>query len=283
MRPLAKLLKDELTTEELELVPKSYDVMGSEEKAIAVIEIPEGLKDKKELVAGALMKLNKNVKSILNKTSGREGTFRLEELELVGGDNDTEVVHKEHGYLLKLDPKKVFFSPREATERQRIASQVKPREDVLVIFSGIAPYAICMAKRQPGVNKVYCIEINSDAHRYAQENVRINKLAHKIVLINGDVKKVYGQLKVKFDRVVMPIAVGGEAYLDYAFKLVEDNGMIHFYSTGRESDLFTEAEKNVINVAMNNRKKIRIENKVKVLPFGVRSYKICLDVRAGVA
>ncbi|MEK6909568.1 MAG: class I SAM-dependent methyltransferase family protein [Candidatus Aenigmatarchaeota archaeon] len=282
MRPLVKLLKDELTKEELELVPRSYDVIGSDEKAVAIIEIPEKLKDKKKLVAETLIKLNRNVKSVLNKTSGRKGTFRLEDLELLAGDNNTEVIHREHGYLLKLNPRKVFFSPRESTERQRIASQVKPGEDVLVMFSGIAPYGICIAKRQPEVNKAYCIEINPEGHGYAQENVRINKLAHKIILINGDVKKIAGQLKIKFDRIVMPMAVGGEAYLDYAFKLVKNNGMIHFYSTGNESDLFTEAEKNVINAAMDSRKKIRIENKIKILPFGVRSYKICLDVRAGV-
>lgn len=282
MRPLAKLLKDVLTAEELELVPKSYDVIGSEEKAVAIIEIPEGLKEKK-LVAEALMKLNRNVKTVLDKTSGREGTFRLEELELLAGEENTEVIHKEHGYLLKLDPKKVFFSPREATERQRIAFQVKPQETVVVFFSGIGVYPIAICKKQPLVDKVYAVEINPEAHRYAQENVRINKLAHKIVLINGDVKKVVNQLKVKFDRVIMPIAVGGEAYLDYAFKLVKDSGTIHFYSVGNDKNLFTEAEKFVIKSAIDNRKKIHIENKVKVLPFSVRKYKVCLDVRAGVA
>lgn len=281
MRPLAKLLKDELTDEELEIVPRSYDVIGSEEKAVAIIEIPEGLESKKELIAEVLMKLNKNVKSVLNKISGRSGEYRLEELEVLAGEENTEVIHKEHGYLLKLDPRKVFFSPREATERQRIASQVKSGEDVLVMFSGVAPYAICIAKKQSEVNKVCCIEINPYAHDYAKENVRINKLAHKIVLINGDIKKVSGKLGMKFDRIIMPIAVGGEAFLDNAFKLVKIGGMIHFYSTGKEENVFIESEKDVINVALSNRKRIKIENRIKVLPFSVRSWKICLDIRVG--
>lgn len=282
MRPLARLLEGELTEEELDLVPRSYDVVGSEEKAVAIVEIPEELKSKKKLVAEALMKLNKNVSSVLNKVSGRKGNYRLEDLELLAGDKDTEVIHKEHGCMLKLDPQKVFFSPREATERQRIASQVEAGETVLVLFSGVGPYAIQIGKKQPEINKIYCIEINPSAHEYAQENVRINKLSHKIILINEDVKKATN-LKMKFDRIAMPIAVGGESYLDYAFKLVKDGGVIHFYSTGDDKNLFVEAEKFVINTAINNRKKIRIENRIKVLPFGVRSYKICLDVRAGVA
>ena len=277
MRPLAKILKGNLTDEESELVPRSYDVIGSEEKSVAIIEIPKELENKKKLIAEALMKLNRNVKSVLNKTSGRKGTYRLEDLELIVGDKDTEVIHKEHGYLLKLDPQKVFFSPREATERQRIASQVKSGENVLVMFSGVAPYAICIAKKQPEVNKIYCIEINPDAHRYAQENVRINKLSHKIVLINGDVKNL--NLNVKFDRIVMPMAIGGENFLDYAFKFVKNGGIIHFYSTGNDKNLFVEAEKFVINVAINNRKKIRIENRVKVLPFGVRLWKVAVELK----
>ncbi len=283
MRPLAKILESELTKEELELVPRSYDVIGSEEKSVVIIEIPEELEGKKSLVAEAVMKLNKSVKSVLNKVSGRKGVHRLENLELVEGDENTEVLHKEHGYLLKVDPRKVFFSPREATERRRIASLIKGGENVCVFFSGCSPYPICIAKKQPFVNKIYAIEINPDAHKYAQANVRINKLSHKIVLINDDVKKVSNDLKIKFDRIVMPIAVGGENFLDYAFRFVKDGGVIHFYSTGDDKNLFTEAEKFVINAAINNRKKIRIENRVKVLPFASRKYKVCLDVRAGVA
>jgi tRNA (guanine37-N1)-methyltransferase len=283
MRPIAKLLKDKLTEDELELVPKSYDVVGSEPKSVAIVEIPEELAEKKVLIAEAVMELNKSVKSVLNKLSGRKGTYRLDDMEFVAGDENTEVVHKEHGYILKLDPRKVFFSPREATERQRIASLVKEDENVCVFFSGIAVYPMAICKNQPSVGKVYAIEINPDSHYYAQENVRINKLAHKVVLINGDVKKVSSELKIKFDRIAMPMAVDAENYLDYAFKLVKDGGVIHFYSTGGETDLFGEAEKHVINAAIRNRKKIRVENRVKMTPFGVRKHKVCLDVNAGVA
>ncbi|MBI1978639.1 MAG: class I SAM-dependent methyltransferase family protein [Candidatus Aenigmarchaeota archaeon] len=279
MRPLAKLLEGELNPEELSLVPRSYDIIGSESGAVAVVEIPEELLNRKEAVAEAILKSNKNVKSVLNKSSGRKGTYRLEELEVIAGDENTEVLHKEFGYTLKLDPRKVFFSPREATERQRIASQVKASETVLVMFSGIGVYPISIAKKQPLVGKVYGIEINPDAHLYAQENVRMNKLAHKIVLINDDVRNACKVFNFKFDRIAMPMAVGGEKYLDYAFKLVKDGGIIHFYSTGNDKNLFAESEKFVINAAINNRKKIHIENRVKILPFGVKSWKVAVELK----
>ncbi len=282
MKPLAEMLKSELTPSELELVPRSYDIIGSESGAVIIVEIPGELTSKKRLIGENLLKFNKHVKSVLNKTSGRKGTFRLEETELVAGSENTEVLHKEHGYTIKIDPSKVFFSPREATERQRIASLVKPDEDVLIMFSGAAPYAICIAKKQPDVKKIYCIEINPDAHHYAQENVRINKLAHKIILMNGDVRKVSDQLGTKFDRIVMPIAVGGEEFLDVAFKLIKAGGMIHFYYTGKADDMFSDGKEIVQKIAKENEVKFKIENEIKMLPFSVRMYKICLDIRAGV-
>ena len=49
-----------------------------------------------------------------------EGELRLRSYRLLAGEENTEVLHKEHGYMLRLDPKKTYFSVREGTERQRI-------------------------------------------------------------------------------------------------------------------------------------------------------------------
>ena len=276
-RPLATLLKDKLTEEELALVPRSYDVIGSREKSVAIIEIPEGLENKKQLIAEAVLKLNKKVKSVLNKLSGRKGPYRTEDLELLAGDENTEVIHKEHYYMVKLDPQKIFFSPRELTERQRIAGQVKVDEIVLVMFSGCMPYGLAIAKKQPLVKKIYGVEINPDAHEYGVENIRINKLSHKIISINDDVRIACPRLG-KFDRIIMPYAVGAYQFLDVAFSCVKDKGIVHFYHIGPESDLFTEAESLAKATASHTNKKIKIIKRVKTLPFGTRYWKICLDI-----
>lgn len=279
VRPIAELIKDKLTAEELELVPRSYDLIGSRDKLVAIVEIPEELEGKKQLIGDAIIKLNKNVKSVLSKLSGRRGTFRLEELELIAGESNTEVVHKEHGYSIRLDPRKVFFSPRELTERQRIASQVKAGENVLVMFSGSGVYCIAIAKKQPAVNKIYGIEINPDAHKYAVENVRINKLSHKIVLIEGDVRDVCPRLSIKFDRIIMPLAREAYRYLDVAMNCVKKDGFVHFYHIGYEMDLFSDAERIVKEISEKMNKKFEVINHVCVLPFGSRNYKICLDIK----
>lgn len=281
---LKEILKNELSEEELKLLPRSFDIIGSKEKAVAIVEIPEELKDKEKIIGEALMKLHKNVKSVLKKVSERKGIERLRKYKLIAGDADTEVIHKEYGYLLKLDPQKVYFSPREATERQRVASKVKPGEKVLVMFSGVAPYCIAIAKKQAKVEKVYGIEINKAAHEYAKHNVRINGLSDKIILINGDVREVCPKLKEKFDRIVMPLPLGSETFLDLALKLVKKNGIIHFYSWGKEENLYENAIKAIEKYTKKFRKKYKILEKRKVLPYAPKTWKVCIDFKvAGVA
>lgn len=285
MKPLISYLSDKLTEEELKLVPRSYDIIGSREKAVAIVQIPKELEDKKQLIAEAIMKLNKPVKTVLNKISKRKGSYRLEDLELIAGSDDTEVLHKEFGYILKLDPRKVYFSPREARERQKIASQVKPNETVMIMFSGSIPYGIAIAKKQPKVKKVYGVEINENAHHYALENVRINKVSHLVVPLLGDVRIVCKKYYGTCDRVVMPLPLGAGSFLDIAINcLKKKGGIIHFYNWGKEDDLYSNALKQIEEQTKRLNKKFKVLNKRKVLPYAPRIFKICIDFKvAGIA
>lgn len=269
-----------LTKEELELIPSSFDVIGSREKAVAIVEIPDGLKEKEELIAEAMMKLHKNVKSVLKKTSERKGELRVREHLLIAGDTNTEVIHKEYGYSIKVDPQKVYFSPREGTERQRIASQVKPNENVLVMFSGVGPYALAIAKKQPKIKQVLAVEINKAGDKYANENVKINKMKNKITPIQGDVRKVCPKYYGQFDRVVMPLPLGAESFLDVAIRCLNPKGgVIHFYNWGPEDDLYSKALKIIEKNAKKLKKKFEILSKRKVLPYAPKTFKVCIDFK----
>jgi len=90
-------------------------------------------------------------------------------------------VAKENNIRLKLDIEKVYFSPRLSLERMRIAELVntsksresknkksEKKEDILVMFSGCAPYCCVIAKNaKTKVNSVIGIEINPEGHKYA--------------------------------------------------------------------------------------------------------------------
>jgi len=275
---LRDLLKGVLNENELKYVPSSFDIVGSREKAIAILEIPPEIYRRKEVIAEALMKLHKNVKTVVIKRSPRKGKYRVREFEVVLGEGGTEVIHREHGSLIKLDPLKVYFSPREATERIRVASKVREGEVVMLMFAGVGPYALAIARECPRVGKVIAIEINPYAYKYLEENVKLNSLEGKVIPVLGDVRDKCKEWYGKCDRVIMPLPKGAYWYLDEAFRCLKPKGgVIHFYHWGPEDDLFTEAIDIIRDYAEKYGVKVKILDKRKVLPYAPRIYKVCIE------
>lgn len=273
---LKEILRGKIDEKKLNFVPKSFDVIGSKEKAVAIVEIPKELEDEKKKIAEAIVALNKNVKSVLRKASARTGKFRTREYELIVGSSNTEVLHKEFGYTLKVDPQKVYFSPREATERQKIAEQVKPNETVALFFAGIGAYGIAIAKKQSTVKKIISIEISPAAVNYMKENIRINKVAHLIIAIKGDVSKGAKKFFGKCNRVILPLPLEAKNFLDLAIKCLKPNGILHYYTISDET--FESAEKELEALKSFN-KTYKIVGKRLVLPYSPRKWKVCLDVK----
>ncbi|NIM47457.1 MAG: methyltransferase [Candidatus Aenigmarchaeota archaeon] len=248
----------------------AYDTIGNKERAVALIGV--NAKNPKK-TAKEIMKRHKNVKSVLQKLAERKDTFRLYPCKLLVGEKNTEVIHKEHNYLIKVDPQKVYFSPREGTERQRIANMVKSGERILVMFSGAAPYAIAIGKKHPDC-KITCIEINVKGIEYSEKNVRLNKL-HNIKNICADVRDIRNI--GKFDRIIMPLVERAIEYLDVAFLHSKKGTIIHLYGLSKND--FKELEEKVKKKAGIFNIKYKIIKRQKVLPYAPRIMKVRLDIK----
>jgi tRNA (guanine37-N1)-methyltransferase len=262
----------------LDYVPRSFDILGSRDKAVAIIDIPEELDDYRAEVGIAITRVHGNVESVLSRESGREGRFRVRDLEVIYGDTDTEVIHKESGCRLKLDPQVTYFSPRESTERERIVSKVESGEDILVMFSGIGPLPICITKKVADTTAT-AIELNPWAHRYCIENIELNKVKGKVNAILGDVREVCPSFKKDFDRVLMPLPKGAYKYLDVAIPTLKRGGVIHFYHWAPEEDLWSEGERLIDNASRMLRREATIIDRQTVSQYSPRVYKIRLDAR----
>ena len=250
----------------------AYDIIGNKDKAIALIGV--NTKNPKK-VAREIMNRHKNVKSVLQKLSERKDTFRLYPCKLLLGDKNTEVIHKEHGYFLKIDPQKVYFSPREATERQRVAEMVKSGENVLVMFSGAGPYALAIGKKHLGC-KITCIEINLKGVEYAEKNARLNNIKN-IRNICADVRRVRNI--GKFDRIIMPLVEKAIDYLDEAFLHSKKGAIIHLYGLSNEKENFKDIEERIKEKAEIYNFKYKIIKRQKVLPYAPRILKVRLDIK----
>lgn len=251
----------------------SFDIIGSKEKGVAIVDIPDELIKEKIEIAEQLIKEHKNIKSVLRKVSDRKGVFRTREYEFLAGDKNTEVIHKESGCRFKLDPKEVYFSMREGTERLRIAEQTNPEETVMLMFSGIGVYGIIIAKKQPEVKKIISIEINPKAFEYMKENIQLNKVDDKIIPILGDVREKCEDWFGKCDRVIMPLPHDAWEFLDIASECLKNKGTIHLYFIAREDEV-DEIVKTKLKNFKNTKHTLR-----KVLPYSPRTNKYCIDIQ----
>jgi len=272
---LKDLLTKKLTKKEISLVPSSFDIIGNKEKAIAIIEIPTQLKKKKKIIATALMKQHKNIKTVLGKESPRKGRYRTRKLKIIKGKKNTEVLHVESGCRFLLDPKKVYFSPREGTERMRIAEKINKNEVVAIFFAGVGPFAIIIGKKAKP-KKIIGIEINPTAVKYFKENIRLNKLEN-VEIVEGDVEKEAKKFYKKCNRVLMPLPEKSEEYLEEAINCVK-SGIIHFYCFSEE-DKISEKKRKISSVAKKLKRKLKIISINNVLPYGPRIWKYRIDFK----
>jgi len=268
---LKDFLEKKLTKKELGLVKRSFDVVGD----IAIIEVPKELVKKQKSIAQILINQHKNIKVVLKKSSIHEGTFRTQKLQHIAGEKRKETIYKENQVSIKLDVEKVYFSARLSTERKRIAELVKKNEEVLVMFSGCGIYPVVISKNTSAKN-ITGIEINPIGHKYALKNIELNKI-NNVTFIQGDVRKKYLSLKQKFDRILMPLPMGAEEYLDIALKLSKPKAVVHFYDFLDERNFPKESVDKVKKACIKYKKKCKIKKSIKCGQYSPMKYRVCID------
>ena len=266
-KSFAELLKDELTSEEIEELKTSFDTIGD----IVILEIPEDLEDKKAEIGDAAHEFTKR-RSIYMKRSAIKGTTRVRDLEFLSGVDNPVTIHKEHQSRLKLDVSKVYFSPRLATERKRVMESVEDGEKILDMFCGIGPFPIVIAKNK-NVD-ITAVDINEVAIEYLKENIKLNKLKGTITPIAGDVNEVSKSLKNKFDRIIMNLPGLAYSFLDLAMDLIEDGGIINYYEF---SDSYEQGISRLKEAGLKKNKEVKIINTRKVKSTSPGEWHVAID------
>lgn len=254
------------------------DVVGSGDRMVALVELEEGSEKNIEEVAREVMAENGNIKSVLQKFPGTKGGYRTKTYKFIAGDRNTEVLHKEYGYLLKLDPQKVYFSPRESTVRQHISGRVMPGDRVLVMFAGVGPYPVCMAKTQPKLSEVVAVEFNPEAFRYMKDNVRMNKIAHLVTPLMGDVREVCAEMQGQFDVVVMPMIEAFD-FIDLAIRCCKRGGLVNVYMVSDKGRLYEDCRAAIKEKMEAAGREYEIEDESKVGLYSPGKWKVLIEIR----
>ena len=225
---LRELLKDKLQEEKLSLVPKRFEVIGD----IAILNLPPSLYDEKYLIAQALLSHNKKMKVVLLKKNKLAGEKRTAEFEILIGERTT-TIHKENDCLFNVDIARTYFSGKLYFERSRIADKVNNGEDVLVLFCGVGPFLIPIAKKKD-VN-IIGLEKNPFACALFRKNAELNHINADIIL--GDANSMNNIFRKRFDRIVIPTPYGQDHFLSLARPLLKPGGTVHFYTFKKDFEI----------------------------------------------
>ncbi len=226
---MLEVLEGVLDRQELELVRRSFDIVGD----IAVVEVPEELEHRRREIAEALLRVNPHVRVVLRKLGAVEGELRLRRLEHLAGERRTWTVHREHGIRLWVDLAKVYFSPRLAYERRRVAEQVREGERVVDMFAGAGGFALLMARQADA--SVLAIDLNPHAVRCIRKSLSMNRLRGRVYPVLGDAATVTPERWAS--RVVMNLPMGSRAFLKTAFRAIRERGVVHYYTTAAEGEV----------------------------------------------
>ncbi len=223
---LADLLAGKLPTDLLGSLPHSADLVGD----IAVIEIPRELNAYEREIGEAILKANKNVRTVLGKAGAIGGTYRVRSYNVLAGEPKTETVHKEYGCQYCVDIAEAYFSPRLSNEHNRVATLVKEGETVVDLFAGVGPFAMRIAKAHENV-KVYAIDVNPDAVEYLKRNIKLNRVEGKVHALLGDARQIVNERLAGFaDRVIMNLPERAMDFVDVACAAIKPSGgTVHFY------------------------------------------------------
>ncbi|QCC47799.1 class I SAM-dependent methyltransferase [Halobellus limi] len=249
----------------------SYERLGD------VVILDEDDAERARRIADAIVDSDLRARTVVNRASKVKGELRVREWDVLVGES-TETVHREYGHEFALDIAEVYFSPRLATERHRVVSQVAADERAIDMFAGVGPFAVPMAGR--GAEVVGC-DLNPVAVEYLRENARRNGVEDRLTAVEGDVRDLTEEYAGWADRLVMNLPHSAGDFLETAVELAGEECVLHYYDIQHEDDPFGPGERAIREAVADadDDYAVTVETERVVRSYAPHEYNVCLDVR----
>ena len=251
---------------------KGYDILGN----IAIIK-SELNKNEELEVAKEILNFNKQITTVVAQMGAVSGKYRLRKFRYVSGIKTFISNYRESGCLFKFDIRKTFFSNRLSYERERINSQVKENENICVMFAGVGPFAIEIAKKHKSTH-IVAIEMNKNAVKYMEDNIIINKTPN-IKAVLGDVRIQSKNYKGFADRIIVPMPKSSIEFLDQILEVSKKKAIVHIYLFGDKESVFNETRRVLKTHAKNNNYTVKILLERVVRPYSKNEIEVVVDYR----
>jgi len=155
---------------------------------------------------------------------------------------------------------------------------IQDGEIVTNMFAGVGMFSIKATKKKKCT--VYSLDINPVASKLCEKNIELNKLAGKIISINGDASKIIKeQLENKSDRTLMLLPERSDEFLESAISTTKNGGIIHYYShihADKKSEAGKLSEEHYLQFTPV---KSKILSSKIVRAVGPRYYQTVVDVK----
>ena len=253
------------------------DILGFEpsyERLGEIVIVDEDDPDRARAIADAIVESSIPVETVVNRASKVKGEERVRDWDVLHGES-TEAIHREYGSAFAVDIAEVYFSPRLATERNRVIEQVQSGEHFFDMFGGVGPFVIPAAKR--GATAVG-VDVNETAIEYLRENAERNGVAEQVTGVHGDVREVAADYEGWADRLVMNLPHSADDFLDTAVRLAGEDCVLHFYDIQHEDDPYGPGEA-AIRAAAEPEYEVDVENRHTVRSYAPHELNVVLDVR----
>ncbi len=254
------------------------DVLGWEptyERVGSVVVLDEDDPDRASEAAAAVMDSDLPCETVVARASKVAGEFRVREFDVLAG-TDTETCHREYGHEFRLDIAAVYFSPRLATERHRVAEQTVEDDRVVDMFAGVGPFAVPMAARGADV---LAVDKNPVAARYCRENVRRNGVADRVEVRAADVRDVAADASGGASRIVMNLPHSAAGFLPSAVAFAGDDCLVHYYDIQAEDDPFGPARRAAEAAVEGTAYGVSVDDERVVRSYAPHELNVRVDLR----
>lgn len=211
----------------------SFDLIGH----IALIHERRGLDT--DSVVSFILKSKPNIGTIY-LDRGIHGDMRLRDLQILHGEDNSLTTYRENNIIMKVDVKKVYFSPRLSTERMLLAKSAKDGEKIYDMFCGIGPITLNIGRTRNC--KIFACDMNPDAIKLMIENLSSNKLMSTVFVNEDDSYAVLEELN-SMDRIIMNNPVSKYKDLDRVVAKLKLGGHLNIYFVDNQEGIGNEMSK----------------------------------------
>ena len=159
---------------DLKNYPSSFEIIGK----IAHMNLKDEYLKYKYIIGELILEKNPSIKTVVNKIGKIDNVYRTYDMEIIAGEENYFVEHKEDNIIFKFDLRKTYWCSRLQNERKRILNLMKKDNILLDAFCGVGPLSLRACKK--GI-KVYANDLNPDCYNYLNDNIKYNKIPNNMI------------------------------------------------------------------------------------------------------